>query len=317
LQFTDEPAAPTAPAAPSRRSGKTVRAGNWATALVGRTFGHFQLGTILARGRSGMVFHAREVRRNFPVVVKVLNPDVSSDPKKVQRFVKAMKAVLPLRHPHLLRVFGAGKTDGYCWAAKEYVRGESLAAVIGRVAVAGHLEWRRVTHVAYYLGEALEYAHARKIVHQNVTPQNVLLGHKVKQAKLADLMLATALEEDPTKPISAAGVPSESLAYMSPERTDGPGKAYDPRTDVYSLGATMYAMLAGRPPFQGSTVEELVRQIRLDAPPTFTSLGVKAPEALETIVRRMLAKRPQDRYQTMREVLKALRRFAKQQDAEK
>jgi serine/threonine-protein kinase len=104
---------------------------------------------------------------------------------------------------------------------------------------------------------------------------------------------------------------------MSPERTDGPGKAYDPRTDVYSLGATMYAMLAGRPPFQGSTVEELVRQIRLDAPPTFTSLGVKAPEALETIVRRMLAKRPQDRYQTMREVLKALRRFAKQQDAEK
>lgn len=316
LQFTDDPA-PAAAAGPVRRTGKSARAANWAQALVGKTFGNYQLGTVLARGRSGFVFHARDIKRNFPVVVKVLSPDFSNDVKKVQRFVKAMKTVLPLKHPHLLRVFGAGKTEGYCWAAKEYVRGESLAAVIARVEVAGHLEWRRVTHVAFYIGRALEYAHARKIVHQNVAPQNVLLGHKVKEAKLADLMLATALEEDPTKPISAAGVPSESLAYMSPERTDGPGKALDPRTDVYSLGATIYGMLAGRPPFQGSTVAELVQKIRLEAPPTFASLGVRVPEALEAIVRRMLAKRPQDRFQTMRDVLKALQRFAKEHDSEK
>lgn len=319
LQFTDDPMPAAAPAAVSTRRGpkKSTRPGNWAQTLVGKTFGNYQLGTILARGRSGFVFHARDIKRNFPVVVKVLSPDFSHDVKKVQRFVKAMKTVLPLRHPHLLRVFGAGKTEGYLWAAKEYVRGESLAAVISRVEVAGHLEWRRVTHVAFYIGRALDYAHAHKIVHQNVSPQNILLGHKVKEAKLADLMLATAIEEDPTKPISAAGVPSESLAYMSPERTDGPGKALDPRTDVYSLGATIYGMLAGRPPFQGSTVDELVQKIRLEAPPAFKSINVRVPEALEAIVRRMLAKRPQDRYQTMRDFLKALQRFAKQHDAEK
>ncbi|MCI0681709.1 MAG: protein kinase [Gemmataceae bacterium] len=318
LQYVDEPGSPAAPAAaPPRRTGKSVRADRWAQALVGQTFSHYQLGTILARGKSGFVFHARDVKRNLPVVVKVLNPDFSHDAKKVQRFVKAMKTVLPLRHPHLLRVYGAGKTEGYCWAAKEYVRGESLAAVIGRVAVAGHLEWRRVTHVAFYIGQALEYAHARKIVHQNVTPQNILLGHQVKEAKLADLMLATALEEDPTVPISAAGVPSESLAYMSPERTDGPGKANDPRTDVYSLGATVYAMLTGRPPFQGSTVDELVQKIRLEAPPPLASLNPRVPEALEAIVRRMLAKRSQDRQQTMREFLKDLKEFAKERGAEK
>jgi serine/threonine-protein kinase len=169
--------------------------------------------------------------------------------------------------------------------------------------------------VAFYIGRALEYAHARKMVHRNVTPHNILLGHQVKEAKLSDLLLASALEEDPTKPISAAGVPSESLAYMSPERTDGPDAEVDLRTDVYSLGATTFAMLAGRPPFEGSLVQELVQKIRLEAPPTFQSAHVQAPPALESIVRRMLAKRPQDRYPSMRECLRDLQKVAKQQDS--
>jgi eukaryotic-like serine/threonine-protein kinase len=151
-------------------------------------------------------------------------------------------------------------------------------------------------------------------VHKNVTPQNVLLGPDLKQTKLADLMLASALEEDPTKPISAAGVPSESLAYMSPERTDGPQAAVDARTDVYSLGATLYAMLAGRPPFQAATVRELVQKIRLQAPPSLNSQGAAVPPEVEAIVLRMLAKRPQDRYPGMREFLRDLQKLAKRQN---
>jgi serine/threonine-protein kinase len=243
----------------------------------------------------------------------VLDPDFAQDVKAMQRFVRAMKTELRLKHPHLLRAYGAGKTGNHCWVAKEYVAGESLAAVIGRADVAGRLDWRRVAHLAYRLGQALDYAHNRKIIHQSVTPQNVLLGPNIKETKLADLMLATALEQDPTKPISAAGLPSEGLAYMSPERTDGPGSPVDARTDIYSLGATLFAMLAGRPPFQGGTVQELVQKIRLEAPPSFKSLGVDAPPELEAIIRRMLAKRPQDRYQNMREVLRELQKFAKHQ----
>ncbi len=317
LQFTDdqgEPAAGVPGAAPAGQpTAKRVLPGKWAHALVGKTFSHYQLGPILARGKSGFVFHGRDVKRNLPIVVKVLDPAISNDMKVVQRFVRAMKAVLPLRHPHLVRVYGAGKTEGHCWVAKEYVRGESLAAVIGRIDVAGHLDWRRVTHVAFYIGRALEYAHGKKIVHQNVTPQNILLGHNVKEAKLSDLMLATALEEDPTKPISAAGVPSESLAYMSPERTDGPDAEVDARTDIYSLGATVYAMLTGRPPFQADIIPVLVQKIRLEAPPTFAARNIHVPKQLEAIVHRMLAKRPQDRYHTMRDFLKELQTFAKSQ----
>ncbi len=299
------------PAVPAKGRTKALRPTDWAQTLVGKTYGRFQLTSILARGKSGFVFHARDTKASAAVVVKVLDAVFSKDVKKVQRFVKAMKAVLPLRHPHLVRVYGAGKTEGYCWVAKEYVPGESLAAVIGRIDVAGHLDWRRVAHLAFHIGKALLYAHSRKLVHQNVTPHNILLGQSVGATKLSDLMLAAALEEDPTTPISAAGVPSESLAYMPPERTDGPGAHVDARADIYSLGATLYAMLAGRPPFQSALVDELVQKIRLEAPPTFASLNVAVPAPLEAMVRRMLAKRPQDRYPTMREFLKELQAFVK------
>jgi serine/threonine protein kinase len=316
LQF-EEVAAPAAVAAVPGKPGKPAKAakrpGDWAQELVGQTLGQFKVGQVLARGKSGYVFHGQHATRKVPVALKVLNPAISQDPKVMQRFVRAMKTELRLRHPHLVRVYAAGKAGNLCWVAQEYVPGESLAAVIGRVDVAGPLDWRRVAHVGFYLGQALIYAHARKMVHRNVTPQNILQGPKLKDTKLADLMLAAALEEDPTKPISAAGVPSESLAYMSPERTDGPTAQIDARTDIYSMGATLYAMLAGKPPFEGSTVQELVQKVRLQAPPSFKSLGVNVPPELEAIIIRMLAKRPQDRYQDMRDVLKALQKFAKHQ----
>jgi len=309
LQFEEEAAAP-----PAAAKGK--RPTPWAQELTGQTLGQYQVGQLLARGRHGLVFHARHVKRNLPVALKVFDPALVQDAKKMQRFVRAMQTELRLRHPHLVRVYGAGRTGNLCWVAKEYIAGESLAAVIGRVEIAGHLEWRRVAHVGFYLGQALAYVHQRKMVHRNVTPQNILLGAKLKTTKLADVVLASALEEDPTKPISAAGVPSEGLAYMSPERTDGPGAAVDARTDIYSLGATLYAMLAGRPPFQAASVKELVHQIRLQAPLSFKSLGAVVPAELEEIIQRMLAKRPQDRYPAMADFVRTLQKFAKKQSDE-
>src|SRR5205814_10126188 len=122
---------------------------------------------------------------------------------------------------------------------------ESMAAVIGRSAHAGRADWRVVVRLGVYLARALDYAHQKKIIHQNVTPQNIILGRQLHETKLADLMLASALYEDPTEPISAAGTPSEALPYMPPERTDGPEAAVDARTDIYSLAATLHALLPG------------------------------------------------------------------------
>jgi serine/threonine protein kinase len=138
-----------------------------------------------------------------------------------------------------------------------------------------------------------------------------LVGNTMAATKLADLMLAAAVEGDPTTPISAAGVPSEELSYMPPERTAGPGKPVDARADIYSLGATLYAMFTGRPPLQADSVRELVDKIRLTAPPPLASQQLGLPETLIHINEKMLAKRREDRYQSARELVRHMETFAK------
>ncbi|MSQ96471.1 MAG: FHA domain-containing protein [Gemmataceae bacterium] len=210
----------------------------------------------------------------------------------------------------LLRIYGAGKTGDHCWVATEYIAGDSLAAVIGRIERAGKLDWKLVLRVGIFLARALEFAHSRLLIHQNITPQNIIVGKKAQSTKLTDLMLAHATEEDPTKPISAAGVPSESLPYMSPERTDGPGASVDARTDIYSLSAVLYAMLTGKPPFQGETVDELIEKIRLDGAPRLRGRQSQVPDSLEKLLRQCLAKRAQDRVPTAAALREQLEKVA-------
>jgi hypothetical protein len=314
---TAEPAHPPAPAkgGPKGKPKAVAKPGAWAEGLIGKEFTHYKVGQPLARSRHGLVFHATDTRRGLPLALKVLDPRLSKDEKKVKRFVAAMKAVLPLRHANLIRVYSAGRTEDYLWVAMEYVKaGDSMAAVIGRSAHAGRADWKTVIRLGIYLARALDYAHQKKVVHRNVSPQNILIAHEIKNTKLADLMLAAAIDDDPTQPISAAGTPSESLAYMSPEVTDGPGAALDPRTDQYSLAAVLFALLAGHPPFQAATTTELIAKIRLEAPPTLKAANVEAPDALERILRRALAKRPQDRYESVKHLLKDLESLAKAQN---
>ncbi len=292
LQYLEEAA--ISPSTIKTSTGKTQLV-EWSKLLVGQTISNYKITAPLARGRTGFIFHARDTRNETAVAIKVLNPTFVQDDKKVQHFVEAMKQVLPLNHPHLLRVLAAGKTAGYCWVATEYVPGDSLAAMIGRTDKPEILEWKSVLRVGVYLARALEYAHQKNLIHQNVTPQNVLLGKSAQKTKLTDLMLSLATEEDPTTPISAAGVPSESLPYQSPERTDSAHAVVDGNTDVYSLAATLHAMIVGKPPFQGTCVEELVEKIRLDAAPSLKSAGITVPPDLEKAMRAALAKRAKDR----------------------
>ena len=285
---------------------------DWAKALIGQTLSHYRISGQLARGKTGYIFHAEDTRTETPVALKVLRSDFGQDEKKVKHFIEAMKAVLPLNHPHLLRIYGAGKTGNHCWVATEYIPGDSLAAVIGRIEKSGKLDWKAVVRVGVYLARALEFAHQKTLIHQNVTPQNILVGKMPQNTKLTDLMLALATEEDPTKAISAAGTPSESLPFMSPERTDGAGATVDARTDIYSLAAVLYAMLTGKPPFQGTAVTELIEKIRLESAPRLQAHGVQVPEALEKLLRRCLAKRPQDRPAKAADLRKALEALAQE-----
>jgi serine/threonine protein kinase len=293
-----------APPAPAPGSLEEVRA------LTGQTLSHYDVGHILGEGASGLVFFATDTKDNRPVALKVLRPEFSRNDEEVQRFVRRLKTALPLRHPNLIALYGAGKTGRFCWVAMEYIAGESMRQVIERIGVAGMLDWKYAFKVASHVGRALDYAHGRQILHRNITPSNILLQATDQVVKLGDLMLAKALEEteasQPTRPGELVG----AVEYMSPERTRDATKL-DSRTDLYGLGATLYALLTGRPPFQGATLIEKITRIRQHEPVRPTKYQMAIPAAIEKVVLKLLAKDPNNRFQTARELLTELERIGR------
>ncbi len=216
-----------------------------------------------------------------------------------------MKTMLPLRHPNLVALYGAGKKGPYCWIAMEFVQGESLTQVIQRIGVAGMLDWRHAFRIAVHIARALDFAHGRHIVHRNMTPQNVLIREGDLETKLGDLMLAKATEGSMAQQITQANEMLGDLRYMSPEQTFGPEQT-DERSDIYSLGALLYATLTGQPPFEGGSLFETITQIRQAAVVMPKKYQMSIPDAFQAVVLKMLAKRPEDRYQTAADLLREL-----------
>jgi len=177
--------------------------------------------------------------------------------------------------------------------------------------VAGMLDWRNAFQVALDVGRALEYAHDNHIIHRNVMPENILREATSKVSKLGDLMLAKALEGTNAKQVTRPGELVGDVTYMSPERTRGTGEGVDGRSDLFSLAATMYALLTGKPPFAGSTLVETITRIRNAEPLKPTTFQMGIPGLFETTILKMLAKRPEDRYQTAGEVVRELERIGK------
>jgi pSer/pThr/pTyr-binding forkhead associated (FHA) protein len=290
-------AAPAAPAAPLGE-------------LVGQMISRYMVGPVLARGQNGTVFHARDTEADMPVAFKVLGPRLAADETKRERFVRAMKTVMPLRHDNLIRVYTAGKTGPTCWIAMEYVEGESLTQLVQRAGVAGMLDWKQALRVGTHLARALECAHAQQIIHRNVTPMNVLVRGRDKVAKLGDLMLAKALEGSLAVELTEPGELLGDLNYLSPERTF-PSATVDERSDLFSLGATLYALLTGRAPFADVSPIETIKKVRAAqvAPPRTFQMSV--PGLFEGVVMKLLARQPEQRYQSATELLAELERMAR------
>jgi serine/threonine protein kinase len=299
------------PAAPAKAAGAAAplpaeRLGE----LVGQKLGYFEVRSVLAKGQTGMVFRAQDTKDEREVALKVLYPQVSQNEDEMQRFVRAMKTMLPLRHPNLVTLYGAGRTGPHCWISMEYVEGESLTAVIKRIGVAGMLDWRHALRVAVQIARALEYAHGQHVVHRAIAPPNILIRDADKVAKLADLMLAKALEGALAQQITRPGELVGEVAYMSPERAAG-RTDIDERSDIYGLGAAVYALLTGRPPCQGANLAETVQKIRGEEPAPPKRFQMSIPDMFEGAVLRMLAKSPEKRYATAAELLADLERVAK------
>jgi serine/threonine protein kinase len=279
-------------------------------ALVGHDIGHYHIEAIVGKGANGIVFRAKDTEKKRTVALKVLQPEFTRNDEEMQRFIRAMKTVLPLRHPNLVSTYAAGKTGAYCWVAMDFVEGENMTQVIQRIGIAGMLDWRYGYRVAVHIGRALEYSHGESIIHRNVTPQNILLHTSDKTALLGDLMLAKALEGTLAQQITRPGELVGDIGYMSPERTRGTNDI-DGRSDLYGLGATVYALVAGRPPFTGGSLPEVVTKIRNAEPERPQKYQMSIPPMFQGTILKLLAKRPEERFQTATELLAELDRVGK------
>jgi serine/threonine protein kinase len=274
--------------------------------LVGKTLGPYRLDKIISSGNTGMVFLATNTESDQRVALKALTPDLANSDEQKERFIRAMKTIMPIKHPNIIRLLQAGKNGPFCWAAMEFIDGENLAQVIDRIGIEGMLDWRDVWRVALHVGRALQAAEENMIIHRNVTPTNILRRKSDKVSLLGDLMLAKAIEGNLAAQVTRPGQLIGDLPYMSPERTRD-GATVDSRSDLYGLGATMYALLTGRPPYDSNSMLDLVKQIRSDdLPPPPKQFQLSIADKFQDIVMQLLAKRPEDRYQSAGAMIKEL-----------
>jgi len=277
--------------------------------LSGAKLAHFQVGAVVAVGTSGAVFRARDTKDNRDVALKVYLPEFARNDEDLQRFVRAVKTMLPMRHPNLVTLFGGGKTGPYCWMAMEFIDGECLTDTIARIGTGGRLDWRPALNVALNVANGLYYLHSEDIIHRNLSPSNILLN-KNGDAKLGSVILAKALSGALAKEVTVGDDFLGDVRYQAPEQVGAEG-VVDGRADIYSLGALVYALMTGKPPFEGRTPLDTALLIMQRPPTPPRKVNPNIPAPLESIVLQMLAKKIEDRFQTAADLLAELEQLPK------
>lgn len=279
--------------------------------FIGSRYLSFDVRALAAEARTGYVFDATDVKHDRRVALKLFQPDVLDARSDQRRFLRAVRTMIPLKHENLVHLYAAGRHDSICFTASEWVEGESAAEMIQRIGVGGMLDWENVYRIGLDVARALEFASERSIVHRNITPRNILVRADDRTAKLGDLMLAKALSGSSAEQITGCGELIGELAYLAPEQL-ADQDVIDARTDLYSLGATLYALLTSRPPFEGATPAETISAVLSPSepdPPTQRHLSI--PTLFEGVVLRMLAFRPDDRPQDARALVTELERVGR------
>jgi serine/threonine protein kinase len=276
-----------------------------AHALVGKVLGSSALQRVIGQGSTGAVYLAQQSHPygEGQVAVKVFLRASKLDPLQyidfLVRFQREMDAVAKLKHPHILPVYDYGEYDGFVYLVMPYVVGETLSDILARRRM---LSFAKVIHYLEQLAEALDYAHKCGVIHQDLKPANILVTVEDKLL-LTDFALTKAMPEEIAARMRLFTV--GMLDYMSPEQVTG--KDADKRSDLYSLGATLYHMATGTAPFQGESLMEVAKK-HLQVPPRSpSSMRVGLPIAAEQVMLRALAKRPADRYAHAEDLATAFR----------
>lgn len=296
--------------APKRKRGQGIR---WVLPwkrkeVTIRTLSRYELLDEIGRGNMGVVYRARDPVMDRTIAIKVIHLGFCLDDTKrrlfLERFHREAQIAGKLGHPHIIAVhdFGAGDEP---FIVMEYFPGASLSALAER----GPLPIEDVELIARQLGVALAYAHAQGVVHRDIKPANVLF--QAGCVKLLDFGIAKLETSELTATGEFLGTPS----YMSPEIFSG-GVA-DGRSDLFSLGVVIYQMLTGRKPFEGGTVSRTIYRVLHEEPPRPSSLRPGIPPGWDRVLGRLLAKVPEARYPTARDLLRDLDRLAQADDSSK
>jgi tetratricopeptide (TPR) repeat protein/predicted Ser/Thr protein kinase len=262
----------------------------------------YEVEAVLGRGGMGVVFRARHLRLNRVVALKMALAEAYAGPRKRERFQREAEAVAGLRHPNIVQLYDVGDSDGRPYFTMEYVEGGSLAQKLASTPQSA----RAAAALLAILAEAVEAAHQGGVVHRDLKPANVLLAAD-GTPKISDFGLARRLDGPAglTRSGTALGTPS----YMAPEQVGGHSSAVGPAVDVYALGAILYELLTGRPPFRGTSVLETMEYVSTTEPVPPSRLVPLVPRDLETITLKCLQKEPARRYGSARALAEDLRRF--------
>ena len=268
----------------------------------GRTFGGYEIIKEVSRGAMGVVYQARQPLLSRVVALKVLIAGDMASEVQVARFQREAQAAARLRHPAIVPIHDVGVFEGKSFYTMDFIEGQPLSRLIKAEAIST----RRALELAADMADALDYAHEQGVVHRDVKPSNIMVDSAGK-VHIMDFGLAKQLDSDTrfTRTGTTIGTPS----YMPPEQAGGDSRQADHRADVYSLGAVLYEMLTGRPPFAGETMMNTLMQVLNDEPAPPKRLNPRIHRDVQTIVLAAMEKRPERRYPTMRAFAADIRRF--------
>jgi eukaryotic-like serine/threonine-protein kinase len=275
----------------------------------GTRLGPYEILDAIGAGGMGEVYRARDTRLERIVAIKTLPAHLSCDPIRKQRFEREAKTISGLNHPHICVLYDVGSQDGVDYLVMECVEGETLAKRLEK----GPLPLEQVLNYGAQVADALDKAHRAGIVHRDVKPGNIMLT--ASGAKLLDFGLAkpaaplvsgaTLTAAVPSTPVTQEGTIVGTFQYMSPEQVEG--KEVDGRSDIFSLGAVLYEMLTGRHAFEGKRQLSVASAILEKEPTPISTIKPMTPPTLDHAIRRCLAKDPEERWQTARDLMLELK----------
>ncbi len=256
-------------------------------------FAGYDVLSVIGCGAMGIVFKAHDRELDRIVALKVLRPELAANGLAQRRFVSEARKAAAVMHDHVVTIHGVGESNGLPYIVMGYVVGSTLQERIRRT---GPLKTDDILRIGAQAARGLAAAHDQGLIHRDIKPANILLENGVERVKIADFGLARAMDD---MRMTQTGVITGTPEYMAPEQTSGRA---DERSDLFSLGAVMYAMCTGRSPFRADSIVQAIRRVNEDTPRPICEVNRECPDWLCEIIERLLEKTPDDRFQSAREV---------------